>query len=238
MKQTLSCARGNALLFVLMAVALLGILTAVISRTSTSVEQTGNVEQARVKAAALLRYTQGLEVAIQQMVTNGGTSESVLEFAALGEGYDNPNCAEEKCDPFKLGGGGMAYRNAADILAIPGFTGKWAVSGQNRVYQMGCNDESESCNDLLLVIKDIPKMLCLEINRLGDTDNPGGDAPRQNGIILETPYTGTFSQLHAHIIGGPDANNESPQLQGKSSGCAYDFTNTKSYVFYQVLLAR
>lgn len=229
---------GNALWFILLAVALLGFLTAIVSRTSSSVEQSGSVEQARIKAAALIRYTTSIQAAVQQMTINGGVSENDLDFKALGGPYDNPACTEDRCDVFSMEGGGISYRPAAEVLVAPGFTGAWVVSGSNRIGEQGCDTADVRCNELLLLLPGVPEQTCLQVNALQDVDNPSEAPPRQNGVLLTPAFSGTFSAVNPNIIGGSNATNESSQLKGKSTGCLYDFGAGNHTVFYQVLIAR
>jgi hypothetical protein len=226
---------GNALWFVLLAVALLGILTAVISRTSSTVEQTGGVEQARIKATSILRFGQSIENAIQQMGM-GGVSESDLDFVAISEDHDNPNCSDKSCEVFAAAGGALGYRMPEDVTGINNFTGKWIITSANRVKQFGCDDDDTSCMDLILTLTDVPDALCLEINKMQSIPNTDGKPPRLGGLVLK-PYVGTFAETNNILIGGNDAAREAPDVKGKSAACVSDLASKKN-VYYQVLIGR
>ncbi|MGH1404651.1 MAG: hypothetical protein ACRBDL_10455 [Alphaproteobacteria bacterium] len=230
---------GNVLWIILLAVALLGLLTGIVSRNSSSVDQAGDVEKNRIKAAAMLRYAKSVEAAIQRMMLHG-VSENDLDFLAFGPTYDNANCNKDDCDIFNMAGGGIEYKSPSDIVNISGYTSGWNVSTGNRVYQFGCDDADNSCTELLLLASNIPKSVCLQINRIQGITNPGDDAPQQTEIIEGTTYDGSYSTtVNSASIGGTNTTTESPQAAGKSAGCVFEFGGSQDkYHFYHVLIAR
>ncbi len=231
--------KGNVLWFILITIALFGALAAVLSRNSSSVNQTGNVEKARITAAALLRNAKSIENAVQRMILNG-ISESDLDFVAISPSHDNVNCSSAECEVFNVAGGGIAYKSPAKIIGDASYSGNWIVSTQNLVYQQGCDALNSGCSELLLLAADIPKSVCLQVNAIQKITNPSGDAPQQQEILDGETFTGTYSStINSRLIGGTDAVNEAPQLNGKSAGCLFEFgSGQNKYYFYQVLLAR
>lgn len=229
---------GNVLWFILLAVALLGLLTMMLNRSASTVEQTGNVEKSRIKASALMRYGKSIETAIQQMLSQG-ISESDLDFVALGAAYDNTNCTTAECEIFNREGGGISYRTAAQILGDSSFGNNWVISSGNRIYHVGCDTQSAECTDLLLLLPNVPKSVCLQINAIEGITNPSGDAPQQNEVTNGTGFKGDYSAVNLSFIGGTNAANESPQVAGKTAGCVYEFGGGQNtYYFYYVLLGR
>ncbi|HOO82886.1 MAG TPA: hypothetical protein PK513_10340, partial [Alphaproteobacteria bacterium] len=92
--------RGNVLWFILIAVALLAALTMVLSRSGSTVDQSGDIEQQRVKASQILRTAKSIEAGIQQMRLRG-VSENDMSFWHDSNGdntedgsdtYYNANC--------------------------------------------------------------------------------------------------------------------------------------------------
>lgn len=224
---------GNALWFVLIAVVLLGVLTAAVTRTSSSVEQTGGVEKARITAGNILRYSSGIETAVAKMLLSG-TSESDLDFIAIGADFDNTNCATPNCDVFNIAGGGIAHRTAKQIIGRENVTDKnWVVTNTNRFGGSGCDDDTPPCADLALILQDIPDQVCVQINALQTANNAGSIIPVA-AQVNTTPFTGDFSQTASTLIG---AEGSAPELAGKNAGCAVDKANNTN-TFYQVLLAR
>lgn len=227
---------GNALWFILLAVALLGILTGVLTRSGSTVEQSGGVEHGRVKASALLRYAKGLEAALERMKLRGiGENAISFENASTTTDYTNSNCAADECKLFSLGGGGQEYR-APPAGANDG--SEWVFTGHNNVgttaNPVGTTEDVRG-NDLLVILRNLPESLCKQINReLGIS--AGASPPVDTGGIGLTPFTGTFydgSGTPVILDGDP-----SPfELDGKASGCFKD-NAAGSYYFYHVLLAR
>lgn len=230
---------GNALWFILITIALFGALTAMLSRNSGSVNQSGDIEQSRIKASALLRYSKSVETTVQQMRLNG-TSENDLDFVAIDAAHDNPNCTDTSCEVFGAEGGGIQFKSPSDIVDVDSYTGSWHVSTANFVYQVGCNDSNNSCTELLLLATDMPRDICLQVNAILDTSNPSGDAPQINEIIEGTAYTGAYdTTINGDAIGGTNAANEAPELRGKMAGCVFEFGSAQNkYHFYQVLIPR
>lgn len=238
MKHAHDSQSGNVLWFILLAVALLGFLTIVISRIGSSVEQSGNIEQTRVRASALLRYGKSVETAVSQLLSQG-ISENNLDFSAIGASYNNPNCTETSCKIFQMEGGGINYRKPSEILGDANFSENWVISSGNRIGGLGCDDPTDECRDLILLVKGLPDTLCKQINSIMNIQNPAGAPPQQQNIDDATPFTGSYSASGAnYILGGTNATNESPQVASKSSGCVTKFSGTSSNYFYDVLLAR
>lgn len=239
MKDALRNQSGNVLWFILLAVALLAFLTSVISRNSSSVNQTGNVERARIKASSILNYAKSVEATVQQMLLSG-ISENDLNFVEISTAHDNTNCTSENCKIFHIGGGGIAYRTPAELIGDNTHTDIWHVSTENRVYLSGCDGANNRCTELLLIAKNIPQSICLQINKIQGITNTGGDAPQIQDIFDGTAFTGTYSTtINTISIGDTNATNEAPEAQGKAAGCVYEFGSGQDiYTFYQVLIPR
>lgn len=239
MKNAFRNQNGNALWFILLAVALLAFLTGIISRNSASVNQAGSVERARIKASSLLNYAKSVETTIQQMLLNG-ISENDLNFIEISAAHDNTNCTSTNCEVFHVSGGGIAYQTPTELLNDSTHTDIWHVSTENRVYQFGCDDANNRCTELLLIAKNIPQSICLQINKIQGITNTDGNAPQTQDILEGTAFTGTYSAtINTVSIGGTNATNEAPEVQGKSAGCVYEFGSGQDiYTFYQVLIPR
>jgi hypothetical protein len=105
---------GNALWFILVAIVLLAALTILLNRSGTNVDQSGDVEQQRVKASQILRWAKGIESTVEQMKLRG-ISESDISFenTVTAQDYSNAACDAHKdpndCKIFATGGGGQNY---------------------------------------------------------------------------------------------------------------------------------
>lgn len=223
---------GNALWFILLVVALFGALTATLSRNVGTVNQAGDIEQARIRASSILRYTTSIENAIQTMVMQG-MSESDLDFSQIGTDYENTNCTDDNCKIFK--GGGIPYRSLSSVMS--GSTSQdWVVSAQNFVYLAGCDDANNTCTDLLLVAPEVPKSVCLQINSMQGITNTNGNPPQMGSFLIDEKFNGAFTNIISnHAIGGINPTTEAPEVQGRSAACV-EVSGT--YYFYQLLLAR
>ena len=239
MKRALKNQDGNVLWFILLAVALLAFLTGVVSRNSASIDQTGSVEDARIKAGHLLRFAKSVETTVQRMMLNG-ISENDLDFVAISAAHNNTNCSTDECEVFNIKGGGITYENVAGLLNDSSHTDDWHVSTENRVYQFGCDAATNRCTELLLLADNVPRPVCIQINKIQNITNPGGQLPQQREVLEGSAFTGAYSTtINTDMIGGTDASNESPQVKGKSAGCIYEFGGGQNkFYFYQILIPR
>ena len=225
--------KGNALWFILIIVVLFGALSAALSRNTGKVNQAGDIEQARVRATAILRYTTSVQTAIEKMMLQG-LSENSLSFKALGSDYENGYCTDESCEVFSTAGGGIPHRNLASLISDK-TASSWIVSAQNFVYLAGCNDANSTCTDLLMIAPDIPEDICLQVNAVQRITNPDGLPPQMSAILTDIAFDGTFTPAINNAMLGGNGSSEATEAQGKSAACV-DVGGT--YTFYQLLLAR
>lgn len=230
---------GNALWFILIIIILLTILTALVTRSTNTVNQTASTEQNRIKASSLMRFSKAVEIAIQQMITKG-ISENNLDFSKTPNNHQNANCLEADCMVFETQGGGLAFQSPSTLISDSSFTKDWIFTAGNRVGGFGCDDNTNDCRELIMFIKDIPELLCLEINNIQKIPNPSGAPPKQQDFTEGTGFTGSFSaDANNTLIGGSNPITEAPQLKNKEAGCLKEYGNGQNNNFYyQVLLAR
>ncbi len=234
MIKTKSSQEGNALWFILIVVALFGALTAALSRNTGTVNQAGNIEQSRVVASSILRYTTSIETAIQRMMMEG-LSESDLDFSAIDSDYENANCTDDHCKVFKTRGGGIPYRSLPSVIS-ENTEQDWVVSAQNRVYLAGCDDAHNGCTELLLIAPDVPQTLCLQINAMQGITNPNGAPPQMGSFLINEKYNGTYtSAINSYTLGGDNSSTKATEVQGRNAAC---IESSGKYYFYQLLLSR
>jgi type II secretory pathway pseudopilin PulG len=234
MKHNRQSESGNILWFIMLAIALLALLTIVLSRGGSSVDQSGNLEQQRVKASQVLRYAKSIETAVQQMKLRGISENDIsFENTTTSVDYTNANCTSDDCLVFHVNGGGLVYQ-APPSGANNG--AEWIFSGANNVGTTANPVGTTSAvygNDLLMLLPNANTSLCQEINRdLGV--GTAGTLPVDTGGIDDTEFTGTF------IAGGPTILDGDPtpfELDGVSAGCFVDDNASITY-FYYVILAR
>lgn len=226
---------GNALWFILLAVALLAALTMVLSRSGSTVDQAGDIEQIRIKAGQMMRYGKSIEAAIQNM-TLSGISENDISFenATTTTDYINANCGDTSCRLFHVGGAGLSYKAPPSGVHAGG---DWIFTAANNVGTTADSIGSTAArtgNDLIMLLADAKPALCVQINReLGV--GTAGIIPEDAGGVVTTPFTGAYPNA-LNIIDGDATPFE---LDGRSAGCFTD-TNADPDVtyFYYVVLGR
>lgn len=233
--------RGNAIWFIMVAIVLLGLLTAVLSRGGSTVDQSGDVERLRIQGGQILRYAKGFESAFQQMKLQGISENDVsFENTTTVTDYTNANCddASDASYPTCLmfggnGGAGLNYRPAPTSAS----TSEWIFTGANNVGTTADPVGTTAAtfgNDLLVLLPNINPALCEQINRDLDVDNPGGNPPIDAGGIDTTAFTGAYPGGGPTILDGDPAPFE---LDGQSAGCFLDQANG-IYYFYSVIIER
>ncbi len=228
-----SSERGNVLWFILIGVVLLGFLTAILSRSGSSVHQSGDYEKNSIKVSQLQRYAKGIQGAIEQMKLRG-ISENDLSFEnpTTTVDYTNANCTTDYCKIFEYGGG-LTY---SDPPTGVNDGSEWIFTAANNVGTTAGpigTTAAASGNDLLILLPNINAALCAQINRtVGLSTTP----PTETTGIATTAFAGAFPG------GGPTILDGDPtpfELDNQPSGCFTD-TNANPDVtyYYYVLLAR
>ena len=226
--------RGNALWFVLIAIVLLGALTMLLTRGGSSVSQSGDVEQLRVRASQLTRYAQGMAAAIDQMKMRGiSDSDISFENVKITTSYANPSCSKPDCKVFDAAGGGEDYRAPPDNVNDGS---EWIFTGANNVgstnHPVGTTAAGTG-NDLVMLLPNAKPDLCIQLNRDLHVGTPGIIPEDHSGTDL-TPFTGTYANSLSIIDGDPLF-----VLDGKTAGCFVSTNATPNVIyFYYVLLAR
>lgn len=221
---------GNALWFIMLAIALLAALTVTISRSSETTEQVGDVERQRVLASAIMRTAASVQQAVEQMRLKG-VSENEISFEnEFTSGYANSRCAGDSCKIFHVKGGGLTYKGPPDD-ANDG--GQWLFSGANNVEGAGTDGTgptSSTDNELLMILPGVAPALCGRINtELGISGIPQ-DAGKSD---VATFYTGTFPDGET-IDAAP--GKKTACYQGDQNGGGGDISDT--YYFYHTLVVR
>lgn len=204
--------RGSVLWIILITLALIAALTAVLTRSGSSVDQTADVEQQSIKINQMLRYTKGLQTAIEQMKLNG-ISESDLNFSSTAA--NSANCSRSDCKLFDVGGGGLTHQMPPQGISS---AADWRYIATNNVMNVGTN-----APDLILFLDQVNEGYCNLINRQLRITKGAADS----GIDL-TDFAGTFS-----------AEETIDNAGGHEAGCqSITEGGTTRNFFYQVLIVR
>ena len=233
--------KGNALFFILIAVVLLGLLTMVLSRGGSKVEQSGDFERNRILAGQILRYAKSIETAVQEMKFRDISENDIsFENPDTATDYTNANCdaAGDRSYPgcllFDVEGAGLTYRNFPN--ANDG--SDWIFTGANNVGTtagpIGSTADGTG-NDIIMLLPNANDSLCIQINRDLDVGT-AGTLPVETTGIATTAFTGAFP------TGGPTLLDGDPtpfELNNQTAGCFIDENPDPDVTyFYYVILAR
>lgn len=228
---------GNILVYILGAIFLLGILTAMV-RGSNTPGSGIDEEELIIRASEIQQYGQELERAVSYIFQNGH-SEADIRFAhpeadsAYGVITDIPTR-----QVFHRDGGGATYREAPNgIQTTPT---DWYFTGRNSVEGIGINDNGGQGNlrsaDLVAMLNFVTKDFCLLINERNSIENPSGNPPKDSfSMELTLPFTGSYAETFT--IGGSAGTFET---FGKLEGCVEgdSIPPAGTYHYYRVLLPR
>ncbi len=231
---------GNALWFILIAIALLGGLNVMLTRSSNTSNETGEYERFTIQANEVLNYAKSIETAVQNLRTRG-CSESDLSFEnSIATGYINANSPTDKsCHIFDPAGAGLTYiapnkdwlDSTQSTEALYGevyFNSRTCVSevGGGPV---GCATGANSFADLILTVPYITRDFCQALNKTiyGTTTIPVETANAWSNSNAK--FTGSF-------INGTVISSAVGSHKGCFEGDAYPASG--SFHFYYVILAR
>lgn len=237
--KNMPCERGNALWMILIVIALLGGVTAMFTRTSSTSEDTGKYENLTIQASKTLRYAASLEQGVQSLMMRG-CSENQLSFWYDSNGdniengsdtFYNPNSPTDRsCHLFYPEGAGLSRQSETNLNATTVYIGAHTDIKDIGVFNCG----NSSCSELYVAIHydhDVNKQgLCDQLNRVaGNTDLV--PAPNTAAVYFPSNFNGTFPN-YAYI--------SSANFAGKKTAC-YKYSSDpqgNAFIFYYVLLAR
>ncbi len=227
---------GNILLIVLVAIVMIGVLTAAIQSTSRPEGTNIDSETLALNASRVQQYMAELERAVVFIIQNG-TSETDIRFAHPDINEDYGDLSDD-FDPsnkvFHPEGGAALYR-----APPPGINdgSHWEFYGSTRAPAIG-----SSRPELMAVLPNVNKQFCLKINELNDQPREIPFDNAQNGCINEGP-DGRFREARQFLQSGnlmeessfaQDTVNDAPRPAPQACvRCSNDTLH-----FYHVLLAR
>jgi len=234
---------GNALFFILIAIALLGLLTVTMTRSGSSTNDTGDYEQSQIAASQLLSYAKSIENAVQTLLARGCSENEISFENATVAGYINPNSpADKSCHVFDVAGAGMTYeipndrwldrtKDSEDSYQV------WVFSGQQKIGNIGIAERCGGfeCADLIIYISYLNNDMCAALNTALKQD-VSIEIADSEGISALDPepadyFKGTYDNSQGYV------GNDNADLLGKETACMYRSFRT-NYAFYHVLHAR
>lgn len=165
---------GNILFIILIAIVLIGALTAAISSSDNSESAGIDNETLVIRASEVQRYASELERGINYIMQNG-VSEQDIRFAiptdtANTTGYGDLAADADKSDQmFHVDGGGANYRTTSNGVQIS--AANWEFYGGTQIPGAGTDKA-----DLIAVLPNVTLQFCNKINELNNqTATPAED---------------------------------------------------------------
>ncbi len=233
--------KGNALWFILVAIGLLGLLTVMMTRSSSNSNETGSYEQTVIKANDFLSYTKSIENGVQSLLARS-CSENELSFwhdsnddgveDASDDYYNIGAPTNRSCHVFDVAGAGLKFAEPRESWldsneSAQAKYGEITFTGSNQV----SNLETNSRSDLLIITSWLTKDICESINNTLFSDPV---ITEDNGSFSTTPFTSaafraaSFSNINLTTF---------PLHDGQPSGC-FTSEDDGGYHFYHALHAR
>lgn len=222
--------RGNALIYVLIAIALFAALSFTLSR-QTNTDEAGNLDDERAKfyATQLISYAGQANSVIDQMLFTGSDIAD-LNFLLPGEvGF---NTAPHIHKVYHPEGGGLNKTNINDGAVTQNITDPpagWYLGMFNNIDWTDSTDD-----DVILVAYQLKRSVCEQINKIinGSIAIPTMQSSIRETMIDDALYLGTNEELTTATVA--DICFECNNVQ---SLCVENQAQT-AYGFYSILAAR
>jgi hypothetical protein len=223
---------GNVIAFILVAIVLIGIVTAAIRGGGN---EGGNIdkEQVLIKTTQLLQYAAELERGVQYMMQSGTVSESDIRFAHADApvDYGNDFNINPQAQMFHRDGGGAGYRVPVGDINNGD---QWEFYGHTALPGVGTDRA-----DLIAVLPNLTQEACDKVNEM--TGYEAVDQPEDNGAggSFNCIYGGEANRFDDSVQFSPSPNTvdeASFTVLPASRACVK--CSDDSLHFYQVILAR
>lgn len=256
--------RGNALIIILIIIALLSALTITVTRMGES-ENDVSQEEAQVVASQVLRQAKTVVNGVEGLIAKGCSYTQLSFENATVTGYANAQSPSNKsCWLFDGSGAGLAFP-VPPKLANDGtnwFFGRHTSIdgvGPERETLVGC---TANCQEILMILPLVNLNVCNAINKLAGVTTTDNLPPKDDYILdvnlkfsaastapsvtnLSNANTSTGTRLRASGSGAISSR----ALWDKKSGCietvngytdssGANQSGTGKYFFYQVLVER
>ncbi len=222
---------GNALFYILIAIALLAALSYAVSEGSRTSISALTQDRSRLLASQVIEYGDILSKAVSQMRLRG-TTINTLRFAHVNL---NATYGTFGTDPdnevFHPNGGAVNYLPLPTDITI---STDWIFTAENPVQNIGTTCGTASCSELLAIAVGISDSICTRINDLISVRNDGALPPADDEVLTATLFAGAFAN-NGEIIGDGDGSGSgNTYMAGQNAACILDDT-TGENMFYQVL---
>ncbi len=221
---------GNALIYVLIAIILLGALSFAISRSSDSNPQ-GEISEAAAKTAAtsILAYEAQVKSAVNQMIMNGTKPSDIIYTMPWEPTFNDAPTANKLFHP---DGGGLQWKGFNPSIFRTGGnpTPDYSLSNAYNGYYVGRFNNvawtATTNRDIIFSAYAVKSEICAELNRKVDGTTAvytvgTGESPRR--LFMQNAYhNGGWNDITATTC---------PACENKNSLCV-------SNTYYSVIYAR
>ncbi len=229
---------GNAVVFILLAVALFGALSYTFMRGSKSGQGNLTQQQAKLAAQELISYAQNIERAVNK-IRQRGYSENQISFLVPGTVteaiHTNPNCTDNGCLVFNPAGGGINFilhdswffNKAGDVTTTIYLSGYNCIEGFQPITTCIASER-----ELVMYVTGVKREICQNINFIAGAADLQAEPP---SFSTSAAFLGNF---------GPAAGNPvriiNGILSGKNFGCSRDTDGGSIglYIMHYVLIER
>ena len=176
--------RGNAMVYILIALALFGFLTVTMSRQSGQSDSRNlNRENIDLYVNNLIEYSAGAQQVIDLMLNIGGADITDLDFTLPTEaGFDTPPHIFKVFHPQ---GGGLNYIAAPDEAIQNDAASVWAFQNNINVEWTPLDSVGNPINDIILSAYFIDREICARLNEKmrGDATIPATASPHDEYFL-------------------------------------------------------
>lgn len=213
--------RGNAVIFILLGIALFAALAYTFMRGAQTGQGNLTAGQTRLLAQSMINDSIRIERATNKLLARG-CSENDLNY------YDpqipvalNPDAPTDgHCDIFSAQGVG----GPAEIFAD--YTDDRGAAGNHNVFRTKTTEP-----DIIYWYQGLSRPLCIEINRQLGIEDPA-TVPEDITLVAGISYTGSF------ITGAAESyNDEDARIHNAAAACVH-ITGADTYAYYKLLLNR
>lgn len=218
--------RGNALIYVLIAIALFGALSFTLSRQTNTSEVSGmSAERVKLVLSQIASYSAQAKSAVDQMLFTAATNISELDFTPPGDSTFDTGIVIHKV--YHPSGGGLnpgrlppEAVNQVTTDPMPG----WYMGRFNNI-----DWTDTTADDVILVAFQVNEEVCNQINLSIDetlTTPPSATVQLRNILIDDALHGGTNVELTT------DGGEICPECHNRASLC---IENAGIYAYYTVI---
>lgn len=244
---------GNAIFYILIAVALLAGLSYAVSLSGRGNQSAISSQQARLHALGIIEYAEILKNSVSQIRLRGYQDTEISFENNIVSGYENAFCTGEGCKLFEINGGGISYlepealwldsaaASATPFTEIGDLLGEWYIPANTCVHSVGtggdnCWNDPGDVTELIVFLPWVKEQICEEINIALGINLPDG-TPSDIGGSMFPPGGDKFEGVYLTGSIHPHVDNDFVE-----EACIYhksvEARPGLGYFYYKVLIAR